>query len=119
MKLHILFVCGRNKWRSPTAVHTYRNDDRLEARAAGISTKSKHQISKADVEWADLILVMESEYKAWILGRFQDLKLPRIASLDIPDEFASLDAELIELIRSGTEPHLDQMGMNPSMRDTR
>ncbi len=119
MKLHVLFVCGRNKWRSPTAVHIYRADDRLEARSAGVSTRSRHQISKADVEWADLILVMEPEYKTVILDRFQDLELPRIASLDIPDEFASLDAELIELIRSGTESQLAQMAMNPPMRESR
>jgi len=27
-KPHILFVCSRNKWRSPTAEAIYANDDR-------------------------------------------------------------------------------------------
>src|SRR5512139_3631699 len=35
---HILFVCGRNKWRSPTAERLYRNDNRIEVRSAGVST---------------------------------------------------------------------------------
>jgi len=36
----ILFVCGRNKWRSPTAATVYRDDQRVEVRSAGISAKS-------------------------------------------------------------------------------
>ena len=65
-KPHILFVCGRNRWRSPTAERLYRSDPRLEARSAGVSDKSQHRISAADIAWADLILVMEAEYGAWI-----------------------------------------------------
>jgi predicted protein tyrosine phosphatase len=117
MKSHILFVCGQNKWRSPTAVHAFRRDERLEARSAGVSKKSRHQISRADIEWADLILVMEPEYRTWIVDRFEGMRLPPMASLDIPDEFARLDEELIELIRSGTEPHLPRLATNHPMRE--
>jgi hypothetical protein len=63
-KPHILFVCGKNQLRSPTAERTYRNDKRIEVRSAGMSGKSKHPISNDDIEWATLILVMESGYKS-------------------------------------------------------
>jgi len=102
-KPHILFVCGRNKWRSPTAVRIYKNDQRIEVRSAGISTKSKHQISTADVEWADLILVMEKNYIARISWKFGDLPLPRIENLDIPDEFEFMDEELIDILTRSVE----------------
>jgi predicted protein tyrosine phosphatase len=62
VKHHVLFVCGRNQWRSPTAERLYRADPRVEVRSAGVSPKSRHQISRSDIEWADLILVMEGNY---------------------------------------------------------
>ena len=37
---------------------------------------------------------------------FRDVKLPVMESLDIPDEYTFMDAELVELIRDGTEFHL-------------
>jgi len=105
-KPHVLFICGRNKWRSPTAERLYRNDSRLEARSAGISSKSPHQISAADLEWADLILVMEEKYASWIRENFRALSLPPMKSLDIPDEYEFMDNELVELIRSSVEPFI-------------
>jgi predicted protein tyrosine phosphatase len=101
--LHILFVCGRNKWRSPTAEHIYKNDQRLEVRSAGVSERSRHTISRADIEWADLILVMESGYKTRISEMFRGIPVPRIENLDIPDEYEYMDEELIELIKKSVE----------------
>lgn len=109
MRPHLLFVCGRNRLRGPTAARIYEKDPRLHVRSAGVSSKSPHQISQADVEWADLILVMGPEYKAWILKHFRDLRLPPIRSLDIPDEFVYMDAELAEMIVSATEPYMPEL----------
>jgi predicted protein tyrosine phosphatase len=105
-KPKILFVCGRNKRRSPTAQNIYRNDPRVEVRSAGAAETSPHMISNADILWADLILVMESKYKGRISRLFQDVNLPEIKSLDIPDEYEYMDEELVELIRSGVEYHI-------------
>ena len=103
MKTHFLFVCGRNQWRSPTAEHIYRNDDRIEVRSAGVSTKSRHILSEDDVTWADLILVMEYRYKHRIVEKFRGLLLPEIVNLDIPDEYQYMDAELVDIIQKGVE----------------
>jgi|SRR5579859_2400879 len=104
---HILFVCGRNQWRSPTAVRVYQDDPRIVVRSAGVSGKSRHQISGDDLSWAGLVVVMEQRYKARILATFRARPhLPRIVSLNIPDEYQFMDAELIELIREGVEFHL-------------
>lgn len=108
-KPHILFVCGKNKWRSPTAERIYKNDQRIEVRSAGMSGKSRHPISSDDVGWADLILVMENGYKSRILGLFRDLSLPRIENLDIPDEYEYMDEELIELIETKVEFYIEEL----------
>ena len=105
-KPRVLFVCGRNQWRSPTAEHIYRNDRRIKVRSAGVSSKSSHQISMDDLSWADLVVAMERRYKSRIAERFRDHPLPRIVSLDIPDEFQYMDEELIKLLREGVEFHL-------------
>lgn len=96
--LKILFVCGKNKWRSPTAVNIYRSDNRLLVRSAGVSAKSQHQISSQDIFWADLILVMQNDYKRHIIDKFDHLNLPPIEDLNIPDEFKYMDTPLIKEI---------------------
>lgn len=106
MQPHVLFVCGRNRLRSPTAAKVYERDPRISARSAGLSPGSPHTISARDVDWADLILVMDAEYAAWIQGHFRNLRLPPIRSLDVPDEYGYMDPELVELIRAASEPYL-------------
>ena len=109
MKAKILFVCGRNQWRSPTAQNIYKHDSRIEIRSAGVSDKSRHQISSADVGWANLILTMENEHKSHIQKLFKGQQLPTILSLEIPDEYQYMDEELIELIKSHTEPYIKSL----------
>jgi predicted protein tyrosine phosphatase len=106
---HILFVCGRNQWRGPTAVQIYKNDNRIDVRSAGMSEKSRHALSAEDITWADLILVMENRYKTRILEKFHKLSLPEIANLDIPDEYPYMDAELIESIQKGVEFYIGRI----------
>jgi len=80
-----------------------------------MSNKSSHQISNSDIEWADLVLVMERKYKTRILSEFRDYKLPPIESLEIPDEYEYMDDELIELIKTGTEHYINIL-TNKSVR---
>jgi predicted protein tyrosine phosphatase/ketosteroid isomerase-like protein len=105
-RLKVLLVCGRNQWRSPTAERIYRDDARLDVRSAGVSKSGGHELSDADLDWADLVLVMERRYMARIRASFGGRAgLPRIELLDIPDEYGYMDPELISLIRSSAEPY--------------
>ncbi len=109
--MKILFVCGINKKRSLTAQTIYRNDPRIEVRSAGVSPSSKTKLTEANIEWADLILVMEKKYKERIMEIFKKRNnLPRIKSLEIPDEYDYMNEELIQMIKSSTEPHLKVKG---------
>ena len=105
-KPHLLFVCGRNQWRSPTAERLYRHDERVEVRSTGTSAVSRHRVSAADIQWADLILVMETKYRTWIVTNFRTIKLPPIENLDVPDEYGYLDEELVDLLQRSVVPHI-------------
>lgn len=78
-------------------------------RSAGVSEKSRHRVTEKDLAWADLVLVMERKHKARITEEFAELdQLPRIESLEIPDDYEFMDVELIELIQSGVETFLTE-----------
>lgn len=95
---NILVVCGQNKKRSRTAEHIFKNDNRFSIRSVGVSPKSKRKISENDLNWADLVLVMETEHRSKIWKLYSHLELPTIEILDIPDEYEFMDEELIELL---------------------
>ncbi len=102
-RLNVLFVCSKNQWRSPTAEVIYRNDFRINVRSAGTSSSARKQISQANIDWADLILVMESKHKKRIIRDRNYLDLPEIIVLDIPDEYQYMDEELVSIIKLSVE----------------
>jgi predicted protein tyrosine phosphatase len=103
-KIKLLFVCSRNQWRSPTAEQVWRKDPRVLARSAGTSPNARHTISVADVQWADVILVMEEKHKSRIKAEFTRLLDHKpIHVLDIPDEYKFMDAELVEILEITVE----------------
>ena len=103
----ILFVCSRNKWRSPTAERVYQKDKRVSVKSAGLSSKSPHTLSQKDIEWADIILVMEDEHKVRIKSLFgRSETLPKIEVLNIEDEYQYMDSELIDELELSVKPFL-------------
>jgi predicted protein tyrosine phosphatase len=85
----------------------YRNDPRLEVRSAGIRVGAKRKISRRDVAWAHVIMVMENEHKKWIQEHFHDVNLPPIVNLDITASLSYMDPELQQLLRTAIEPELE------------
>lgn len=92
---NILVICGRNKRRSRTAEFIFKNDDRFNIRSAGLSPKSDKKISEKDLNWADLVLVMETGQRAKVRELYKYIELPDIEILDIPDDYEFMDEELI------------------------
>jgi predicted protein tyrosine phosphatase len=97
-KPNILVVCGRNKKRSRTAEHIFKNDPRFNIRSAGLSPKSDRKISQQDLSWADLVFVMETKQRAKIRDLYPHLELPSIKVLHIPDDYEFMDDELVGLL---------------------
>jgi len=95
---NILVICGRNKKRSRTAEYIFKNDNRFNVRSAGLSPKSDRKISENDLNWADLVFVMETEQRSKIWEQYKHLELPKIEVLNIPDEYEFMNEELIEML---------------------
>jgi predicted protein tyrosine phosphatase len=108
-RLKILFVCAMNKERNVTAERMYRNDARLEVRSAGVRSEANRRVSEADLKWADVVFVMEREHKQWIAMRFENLDLPRIDVLDVPDDFEVMDPQLQEMLKAMLDPEIDHL----------
>lgn len=95
----ILFVCSANKLRSPTAEAVFAEYQGWEVRSAGISHKAVIQLGIDDIEWADIIFVMEEIHKTKMQKKFRNyLKDQRVICLGIPDEYSFMDEELIKIL---------------------
>lgn len=95
---NILVLCGRNKKRSRTAEHIFKNDHRFNIRSAGLSPSSDRKISENDLNWADLVFVMETNQRGKIWEVYKHLELPEIEVLDIPDDYDFMNEELVEIL---------------------
>ncbi len=107
----ILFICSRNQWRSPTAERIFSGRRDIEVRSRGLSPKARRKLSAADVAWAELIFVMESEHAVRVTEGFRDeLGDTPVHVLEIPDEYPLMDPGLIELLHQGVDPVLEEIG---------
>lgn len=98
---NILVLCGRNKKRSRTAEHIFKNDNRFNIRSAGLSPKSERKISENDLIWADLIFVMGTEQRSKLKGLYPHLEMPSIEVLNIPDDYEFMNDDLVEILTVG------------------
>lgn len=96
----ILFICSKNKLRSPTAEAVFSSVVGWEVYSAGVSNDAEVHVSIEDVEWADFIFVMEKAHKKKLSSKFgQAIKEQKIICLDIPDDYEYMDEKLIEILK--------------------
>jgi predicted protein tyrosine phosphatase len=107
--MNVLFVCSRNKWRSPTAEAIYKGRQDIIAKSAGTEPSATITIGSKLTMWADIIFVMEKHHKEKILERFPLEAMDKeIMVLNIPDEYQFMDPELVEIIKTSVEPILQE-----------
>ncbi|MDN3452890.1 MULTISPECIES: protein tyrosine phosphatase [unclassified Psychrobacter] len=105
--MNLLFVCTKNKWRSPTAENIYSNHPDLAVRSAGISQSARKRINIKDIHWADIIFVMENKHKRYINEQFRhQLNSKNIIVLDIPDDYHYMDKALVSWLQDAIDAHL-------------
>ena len=110
-KLNILFVCSRNQWRSPTAEKVWSNHPQLNVRSAGTSPRARKTITAKDVQWADMIIVMEKKHKNRVVAEFTRMVSHKpIHVLDIPDDYKYMDEELVDIVSSSVSSILGIAG---------
>ena len=97
----VLFVCGRNKLRSPTAESVFGAYPNIEVASAGTNPDADTPLSAELVEWADIIFVMEKSHRQKLATRFHaSLKNKRVVCLEIPDKYAFMDPDLVRILKS-------------------
>ena len=95
----MLFLCSRNRLRSPAAEQVFAGWPGLEVDSAGLADDADTIVSAEQLDWAELILVMEPAHRRRLRSRHGHLlKGKRVVSLDIPDHYAFMQAELVTLL---------------------
>ncbi len=104
---HILFICSQNKLRSPTAEQIFSTRPDIEVSSAGTNHDAENSIDSEQIEWADIIVVMERHHRSKLQKRFGSaLKSKRVIVLGIPDDYEFMDESLIKLLKAKMTRHL-------------
>jgi len=104
---HFLFVCSQNCLRSPTAEQIFSQRGDIEVASAGTNHDAETPLTSELVRWADFIVVMERTHRNKVRTRFRrDLGGKHIICLDIPDDYAFMDPDLVRLLEARMSRHL-------------
>ena len=105
--MNLLFICSRNKWRSRTAETIFKNNMIHHVKSAGTDDGAMVRINEKNLDWADIIFVMEDKHKQRIKEKFNTASIiKKIVVLEIPDDYQYMDLELIDIIKTSVSPYL-------------
>lgn len=94
-----LFVCGKARMRSPTAADLARDKWGIETDFAGLSNDADEKLSLEQVEWAEVIFVMERRQRTRLTSLFSAaLAGKKVIVLNVPDRFGYMEPELVTLL---------------------
>jgi predicted protein tyrosine phosphatase len=94
--MRVLFICNQNKHRSKTAEELFSKQ--FETKSAGLYLQTP--VTEKQVQWADLIVVMEDTQRTELSKRFPTLYLKkRIVSIDVPDVYRYQQKELQTMLQ--------------------
>lgn len=97
--MRLLFVCARNRLRSPTAERVFAHVHGIETDSAGVAPDAEQLVSAEQIAWADVIFVMEGAHRAKLTRGFgSHLRGKRVVNLNVPDDYEYMNAGLIELL---------------------
>ena len=87
--------------RSATAEAVFSEYEGVEAIGAGTNKDAITPASGDLIEWADIILVMETIHRNKISAKYKKLlKGKHLVVLDIPDNYKRMQPELIQLLEA-------------------
>lgn len=96
-----LFICSRNRLRSPTAEAVFAVWPNVEVDSAGLATDASVCLSPEQIAWADIIFVMEKAHRNKMSKQFRrHLKGKRVICLGIPDEYDFMEPALVRLLEA-------------------
>lgn len=102
-----LFICSRNRLWQPDGRSGVRRVARHRHRLRGLAPDADVRLSAEQLDWADIVFVMERAHKARLSAQFgAHLKHRKIVCLDIPDRYAFMQPELVALLERKAGPFL-------------
>jgi predicted protein tyrosine phosphatase len=105
--MRLLFICSRNRLRSPTAEAVFSACEDTEALSAGVNPDAENAVSADLIEWADLVFAMEKTHRRKLQQRFGSLlRGKRVVVLNIPDNYGYMDQELVRILEEKVTPYL-------------
>lgn len=105
--MRLLFICSQNRLRSPTAEQVFADRPGLETASAGTNRGADNPLSVELVEWADVIFVMEKQHQRRLSDNFRpQLRGKRVVCLGIPDDYAFMQPELVDLLEAKVARYL-------------
>lgn len=97
--MRILFVCSRNRLRSPTAERIFSGHDGWQTASAGLAPDAETPLDAETLDWADVVFVMEKRHIKKLKEKFpRSLRDKRVICLGIPDDFEYMDPRLIAIL---------------------
>lgn len=107
-RIKLLFVCSKNKWRSPTAEKIFHGFNGYDVRSAGTEQGARVKVTIGHIGWADIIFVMEKKHMRRLSEKFcGDLAEKKVICLDITDDYNYMDEELIGILKSRVSEYID------------
>ena len=104
---NVLFVCGKNRLRSPTAEQVFANWPGIVTASAGLSHDADVPVTAELLNWADIVFVMERAHRTRLSAKFKPhLHGKRVVCLEIPDEYAFMAPALVQLLNTRVPRHL-------------
>ncbi len=98
--MRMLFICGRNQSRSPTAEKIFSGKPGFEVESAGVSPDADVPLTGELIEWAEILFVMEAIHRTKMKQKFpRELRGKRVICLGIADDYEYMDEGLIRLLR--------------------
>jgi predicted protein tyrosine phosphatase len=95
----LLFVCSRNRLRSPTAEQVFANYPGVETASAGLAPDAEDVLTADHFEGVDIVFVMEPAHRARLNRQYgRLLKGRKLICLDIPDRYGFMQPELVALL---------------------
>ncbi|MFK7944995.1 MAG: phosphotyrosine protein phosphatase [Paracoccaceae bacterium] len=102
----VLFLCGEGRTLSPTAAQIFEAPD-LRTDFAGVGKGADDTLSDQQIDWADLIMVMERRHATRLNERFGGMLAgKKIVVLDIRDRYTFMEPGLIAELDEKAAPQL-------------
>jgi predicted protein tyrosine phosphatase len=106
MPVQLLFICSRNRWRSPTAEKIFEGAPGYRVKSAGTESGARVRVTGEMIGWADVIFCMEKRHVHRLRDHFPDaLSGKQLICLNIPDDYGFMDPELIEMLKAVLVEH--------------